>query len=184
MVVRPLGILCPTLGYSRQERPSWGWGVRLEQGLLGRDGGGGLEERCRLGPGTPDLLLCSLAASLSPAVPPLTPRTDPPIWPRTLLKPQPPVGQRKTTAFVYNNRGQGLGRSMSQASFFFSARDSNFAEREWRRHVGPTAGSCRSLPHLCLLYLPKLLLAPQPPWLPVSPWEHGMGSGCPPCPRD
>lgn len=84
-------------GNTRQERPrvcggEWGgaFGVHGEEARPARwDVGGlylnlrkeGMEERCGLGPGTRDLLLGSLAATLSHALPPLTPhpRTEPPI---------------------------------------------------------------------------------------------------------
>lgn len=190
LVVGPLRILCPTQGYSTQERPSV-WEVVGKQGLQGRGTGGlhlllkkgGGQERYGLGPGTWDLVLCSLAANLSHALPPLCQDRASHLA-KDSTQTTATCGS-KTHGLCTQAWGWGLGRSVSQHPFSFLHRTAIFAEREWRLHVGPTAASCGRLPRLCLLlYLPKLLLAPQPPWLPVSPWEHGMVSGYPPCPGD
>lgn len=72
---------------------------------------------------------------------------------------------------------------VSQAPFFLSAQDSNFAEREWRLCLAPRQPAAAFCTASAYSTCPNSCSHPNHCGF-LSPWEHGTGSGDPPCPSD
>lgn len=118
-----------------------------------------------------DSLLCSLAASLIHAVPatPWPPGQSLPFG-RGLYSNHSHLWIKETSPCPHGQVGQGvLGTLLPFCT------GQQFCRKGVEAVSGPTPTSCSFLHRLCLLYLPKLLFAHQPLWLPVpvGTW-HGV----------
>lgn len=106
--------------------------------------------------------------------------------PRSACHPRPPGQSLPSGRGLYSNHshlwiketspcphGQ-VGQGVSGTLLPFCT-GQQFCRKGVEAVSGPTPASCSFLHRLCLLYLPKLLFAPQPLWLPVpvGTW-HGV----------
>lgn len=167
MAEGPLGVLCPTLCCSLGSKdPNKKRCKTYRAGVQERKGGGCVCVARRTG-------LASLQLSCQ-------------LDPRSACHPRPPGQSLPSGRGLYSNHshlwiketspcphGQ-VGQGVSGTLLPFCT-GQQFCRKGVEAVSGPTPASCSFLHRLCLLYLPKLLFAPQPLWLPVpvGTW-HGV----------